>query len=210
MATEGRWLQVVAVVVAAVMMGGCVGADSSRFPDEVEWDLSESHRAADVDWDNDLSAFMIQDGVEATVRLPGGHTLHDEFLNIGGSRDGLGPQTGDAPIETLDFYYEPRTVEDAYALATRLGQEWGVPMSRPSGDGIDRWYEERLANRARGQEERTDRSGAWGQGEPLAEGGPIPQVTILHSYVDERPITVKLSFYWPPDDEPAGDADAPS
>jgi hypothetical protein len=146
----------------------------------IDWDLSISHTAEDVDWPKpDLSAVEISPVDSVEIRLPAGkrfsgdgELVHDVTL------DRRGPL-----LRGLQIDSHPRTRDQAYELAASWADDWGL-----SRQPFDEW---------RDGARKTPVLSTARQGERIGQDGPIPTVEILNSFEDERPALVSLQFYWP-------------
>jgi hypothetical protein len=160
------------IVVAA----GCGGDDSpSNEGMSIDWNLSASHTIEDVEWPrDDLSAVVLHPVERVSIRLPEGRRftgdgdlVHDVSLE----RDGR-------TVQTVQIDSHPRPDEDAYTLAARWAEEWGLPR-KP----LAAWREGR---------DSTVQTSVTQSGRIEPEG-PIATVQIRPAEDGGR---VSLQFYW--------------
>jgi len=178
----------VCLALGTVLMTSCRGQEPAR----VDWDLSTGHTVADVDFPRpDLTSTEVAPIESARIRLPGGRvfTGGEELERIFLTREGN--QITEMLINT-----KPMTTDEAYQLAVRRAGEWGLPR-----EPLDKWHSERLAQRQRGEENLDSTVQSSRSGANVGEGGPVPSLEILASFVDDKPSIVSVSFFWDADRE---------
>ena len=178
------------LVALAVLLSGCGGDE----PKAIVWDLSDSHTSRDVDWPRpDLDAVLIEPIESVRIRLPGGEVFEagDEVQDIGMSR-GVGGDVG-RQVRIMNIDSHPRDTDEAHALGVRWARQLGVPTGP-----LDEWYEQRRADRERGEEDAASTALAVDSSLNLGgPNGPQPAVRILYSFEDDRPSIVSLELGWP-------------
>jgi hypothetical protein len=171
-------------LLAATLAFGCNGEESNV----IDWDLSQSHTRADVEWPRpELDAAQITDVGEVSIALPEGRSFssRDEVRAVG--LESRGDQ-----VTTVQLDSDPLSTDDAYELAKRWAREWGLPQ-RP----LDDWYRERRAGRERGDEDVTTTAESLDNSQRIGRDGPTPSLQILYSFREnERPSFVSLQFFW--------------
>jgi hypothetical protein len=175
------------LVLAVALTAGCSSGGGGG-DEMIDWDLSDSHTTADVDWPKPgQSAVQVEPVDSVRIRLPAGRAFEasDGVRAVGLERKG-------DEVTTVQLDSEPQSTDDAYQLALRWAKEWDLPR-RP----LDDWYRDRRAGRERGQEDLTSTALATaGPDERIGESGPVPSIRILHSFMDDRPSLVSLRFFW--------------
>lgn len=174
-------------LISLVLAAGLVSSCRGNKPASIDWDLSRSHTLADVDFPRpDLTANEIAPIDSVKIRLPGGKvfTGGDELHNVSLTRD------RDVVTE-LQIDTKPLTTDEAYRVALRRADEWGLPRGP-----IEEWHRERLAQRERGKEDIDSTALSTVSGLTVGEGGPNPSLKILSSFVDDRPSIVSVRFFW--------------
>jgi len=166
----------------------------------IDWDLSEGHTLDEVTWQKenlDLYTTELKPVGSVRIRLPGDQTLEmREGLSgsIGLYRRSQGPEPLPGRegriLETVEFYTEPLTVDDAYGRALAYAKQFDLPRGP-----LDGWRQ----RREEGAEAPTDRTSTTILDRKLGgKGGPIPNVELLYSPNEERPWVVMVQLYWPP------------
>lgn len=80
---------------------------------------------------------------------------------------------------------------------TASSPEWAERF-KLSTSPFDEWRTE--ATSGKSPAERDNRALSSGSiDDPLAKGGPVPSVNIVYSFDDEKPATVALELFWPPE-----------
>ena len=169
-----------AVLVGAALAAGCGGGGDAAV---IDWDLTRSHTTADVDWPKpELDSTVIEPVESVRIRFPGGKT----FASDGDVVHDVTLARESAQAEQVDYIQidsHPRTSEDAYRLAVRWAEEWGLPR-----EPLDDWSKGGQAGGALTTATRAE----------AGPGGVIPAVEIRNSFEDERPSLVSLQFSWAP------------
>ena len=127
MSTRGR-ISSCLLGITFLLWGGCV----SDVPEHVEWDLSDSHLPADVDWEprSDMDGAVIESIESVRIELPGGHVfeadsdIHDVTLGNEGES-----------LTLVAVEFQPESVDDAYKRALAFAEEWDM-----STESLDRWH----------------------------------------------------------------------
>ena len=155
-------------------------------------DLSSSHTITQAPAPLRNDALQIDQPGEVTVRLPGGRAFHggDEVESITfdavGSRPGL--------LRGVSIIFERLTTDAAFALGKKLSGEW-IP---DTAGNLDRWHEERLAQRAAGHEDVMTTTAVTNPDHHIGgPDGPTVDVEILYSFDPGQPGSVALRFVWP-------------
>jgi hypothetical protein len=168
-----------AVLCCAILaaVAGCGDDDSSSSEGmTIDWDLSTSHTIEDVRWPrDDLSAVVLDPVKRVSIRLPEGR----RFTGDGGLVHDVSLERNGRTVQTVQIDSHPRPDEDAYQLAARWAQEWGLPT-----EPLAAWRE---GGDATVQSSVTE-SGRIGR------EGPIPTVQIRAAEDGGR---VSLQFFWP-------------
>jgi hypothetical protein len=168
-----------AVLCCAVLaaMAAC-GDDESTSAEgmTIDWDLSTSHTMEDVNWPReDLTAVVLEPVERVSIRLPDdrrftgdGDLVHDVSLERRGRT-----------VQTVQIDSHPRPADDAYGLAARWAEEWGLPTKPLVGwrQGGDSTVQTSVTESGR-----------------IGPEGPIPTVQIRPAEDGGR---VSLQFFWP-------------
>lgn len=166
----------------------------------IHWDLSRSHRPADVGWDltpqeladEQLQAKSIENVGSVRVRLPEGKsfTAADDVGDVTMSREG-------DRLTDLSFAFDDQTAEGAYERAMALVREWGL-----EGRNIEEWYTEAKGKTGSAAAD-VNTSGVFAEvfgpdhdAGRIGPDGPVVSVSIVYSFDDERPFTVQFELYW--------------
>jgi hypothetical protein len=159
------------------VVAGCGDDDSASAEGvTIDWDLSASHTVADVEWPrDDLSAVVLDPVGRVSIRLPegrrfsgDGELVHDVSLERRGRT-----------VQTVQIDSHPRPADDAYRLAVRWAEEWGLP-TEPLAD----WQEDG---------DSTVQTSVTESGR-IGPAGPVPTVQIRPAENGGR---VSLQFFWP-------------
>ncbi len=177
-----RAAAVLALALATVTSGGC-GMER----DGVDWDLSESHTAADVGWEGDLSARELERGPVDRITFAGGRVWT-------GSEDIFLHREGDI-VTDLQIRFAATTVDEAGARARDLAGEWGID----GAERIDGWERDARAAVAAHRPDDIDRLDIGAGSEPIGgPQGPVPSLQLSYSFDDDQPARVRLGFFWAP------------
>ena len=176
-------------VAAAILLAGCGGGSSPHDADKrvsVDWDLSRSHRPADVGWTrtgSDVDSTEVQPKGPVRIRLPGGAVL-DEKSGI--KRIAL-DREGDA-VTSITVFTEPVEIDEGYRRAVSWAKQFGLPTAP-----LDRWYAkartEKPPDITAGQSIDNHRF--------LGPEGPVPSVEVHTSFNRDRPVVASVQFFWP-------------
>lgn len=185
-----------AVVLAAIALAGCGGSGgggggggSSHL--KIDWNLAQTHDVATVQWPEgtrDLDATELKPVDSVRIALPGGRSFEAAgniaavYLHREGER-----------VNEITINSVPMTTDDAYKLASKWAREWNLDTRR-----LDEWHAERVAQRKRGNEDKTSTAEAGNNKEFVGgKNGPNPSVEIQYSFRDDKPSIVALDFFWP-------------
>jgi hypothetical protein len=174
----------ISVLAACLLLAlsGCGGSDTASGDEDamIDWNLSSSHTVDDVDWPKpDLSAVEISPVESVRIQLPEGRSFEAED----GVVHDVTLDRRDRVLRHVQIDSHPRSEADAYELAVRWAEEWGL-----SREPLARW---------RDGETKTPVITSARREERIGEAGPVPALEIRNSFVDERPALVSLQFYWP-------------
>lgn len=167
----------------------------------IDWNLSRSHRPADVGWDltagegsdGEVDAKELENISSVRVALPEGRVFEApediQDVNIGREGDRL---------DEITFAYEPQTSEGAYERATRLVKEWDL-----DGRKIEEWYA-KAKGKTGSEAAAVETSGVFAEalGPGVETGrigpdGPAVSVGVVYSFEDDRPFSVHFELFWP-------------
>ncbi len=169
------------LAIATLFSTGCGG----DVPERIEWDLSESHQAADVDFEpnGDVDGTVLE-GVESVrIELPEGRVfeadsdIHDVTLGTEGDS-----------LVLVAVEFQPESVDDAYERAQSLAGLWDMPT-----ENLEQWY--RKASRS---DDDLTTTGLTHSGDFL--GGPDgPQPTVeVRPFTEAAPALVSFQLHWNP------------
>jgi hypothetical protein len=194
-----RRLGLPAFVVLATLLASSA-CDDGGSPKMIDWDLSRSHRPADVGWeltaggasDGKVDAKELENVAAVRVALPEGRVFEApenvRDVNIGREGDRL---------DEITFAYEPQTAEGAYERATRLVKEWGL-----DGRKIEEWYA-KAKGKTGSDAAAVETSGVFAEAPGpgpdagrIGPDGPAVSVGIVYSFEDERPFSVHFELFW--------------
>jgi hypothetical protein len=171
-----------ACVVLGLLLAGCstYHADDGGDPRRIDWDLSRSHTMDDVHWPRSepvIDKADLRPVRSLRIRFPDGRRLTESagINHVELFRDAR-------QVTEIAIHSQPMTLRAAYRLALRWSREWGLATTE-----IERW-------RASGGREFN--LGAYDPKADLDPARPSPSVEILHSFEDDPPNVVALSFYW--------------
>jgi hypothetical protein len=184
-ARVGWWVRGASILLFLLLVttGCAVGPP----PQQLRWDLRQSHTKEDVHWQSDLELWSI-DHVDVTILLPGTQTFVGQGINVilSACRD------QDQVWQVLIYLYPARTIDDAYRQAKQLAQMWHMDTA-----DLEAWYQGVLAGRRHGIKDRDEPFNTGGMGgPPLAPGGPAPSGAIVYSFDEQRPALILFRFEW--------------
>jgi hypothetical protein len=149
----------------------------------IDWDLSQTHTMADVDWPKpDLDAVDVQPDGAVHLRLPTGREFS---ADPGAIRHVFVKREGDT-VNQIQLNTTPSSRADAHAQAVRWAKEWELP-TKP----LDDWY--RSYADAKGQ---VPNALSTAPGKSVGPGGFGADVKILYSFDEEKPATASLELSW--------------
>lgn len=168
-------------LIAALLLltTGCA-MDQTR---TITWDLRTTHAASAIGW-TDGSPARSENGVDATVQLPGGHTLHASGVNLNLTASG-------GQITTLAVFYPRQTVDAGYTRARQVAAAWDLDTN-----ALDTWYTAVVAARLQGKKDADESFNVGMAGAPLAPGGPTPFAHVISSFDPGQPFLLDLEFQW--------------
>lgn len=181
------------LVVAAVLAVACNGGEE---PVVIDWDLSSSHTAGEVDPGEDPASEDYNFEPVASVRLalPGGEVFE---AGEGDVHDVTVARAGEV-VEEILVDYAPRSAEEAHELAVALAGEWGTPREQ-----LDGWLADARAARDGGDE--ADAGPVTSAANALNAPGAAfyPAVEIRYSLDPDNPWIVSFGLSWPPEGDAA-------
>lgn len=156
---------------------GC-GDDDSASGDgmTIDWDLSASHTVEDVKWPRDDLSAVVLDPVESvSIRLPEGR----RFTGDGDLVHDVSLERRGREVQTVQIDSHPRPEDEAYRLAARWAEDWGLPPEPLAGwrEGGDQTVQTSVTESGR-----------------IGPEGPVPTVQIRPAEDGGR---VSLQFFWP-------------
>jgi hypothetical protein len=160
------------------------GGGAAGKPMTLDWDFTDSHTLDDVDWpadERDLDAVDLRPIASLRFRFPGGREFTaggDDVLRVNPARDGR-------TIEEVLVVSHPQTVDDAYRLSTRWARDVDIPTR-----ALERWHA--AGGTGRNVSAYDTRNTRLGGGR-----GPVPDIKLISSFDDRKPISVTLTFFWP-------------
>jgi hypothetical protein len=160
---------------------GCVMQSSTK---SVRWDLSESHAKTAVGWPSGDDAVYEIERADASIRLPGDHTVEGRGVKLRLFSDG-------DQVQILAIMYPKTSLDDGYRQARDLASQWHLRT-----DDLEAWHREVIDGRARGVKDANERFYAVMAGSPLAAGGPTPYAKLLDSFDDQKPVVLDFEFQW--------------
>ncbi len=183
-APVGGWVRGAPILLLLLL--ATTGCTAGQPPQQLRWDLRQSHTKADVGWQDQLSANSWPNA-NVTILLPGGHTFVGQGVEIFASVCEDPSQVCNLPIHL----YPQETIERAYQHAKQIAQEW-----RFQADDLDRWYHDVVAGRERGVKDTDEPLDAAAGGMPLALGGPTATLSMIYSFDEQRPVLLVFTFDW--------------
>jgi hypothetical protein len=160
-----------------VAVAGCGDDDSAS--DEgmrIDWDLSASHTVEDVNWPRDDLTAVVLDGVNGvSIRLPEGR----RFTGDGDLVHDVSLERSGGTVQTVQIDSHPRPKDDAYRLAVRWAEDWGLPT-----EPLAAWREDG---------DSTVQTSVTESGR-IGPEGPVPTVQIRPAEDGGR---ASLQFFWP-------------
>ena len=142
----------------------------------IDWNLSASHTIEDVNWPrDDLSAVVLDPVDRVSISLPEGR----RFAGDGELVHDVSLERRGRTVQTVQIDSYPKPEDDAYRLAVRWAEEWGLPTEPLTAwrDGGDRTVQTSVTESGR-----------------IGPKGPVPTVQIRPAEDGGR---ASLQFYWP-------------
>ena len=142
----------------------------------IDWNLSASHTIEDVNWPrDDLSAVVLDPVDRVSIRLPEGR----RFAGDGELVHDVSLERRGRTVQTVQIDSYPKPDDDAYRLAVRWAEEWGLPTEPLTAwrDGGDSPVQTSVTESGR-----------------IGPKGPVPTVQIRPAEDGGR---ASLQFYWP-------------
>ena len=142
----------------------------------IDWNLSASHTIEDVNWPrDDLSAVVLDPVDRVSIRLPEGR----RFAGDGELVHDVSLERRGRTVQTVQIDSYPKPDDDAYRLAVRWAEEWGLPTEPLTAwrDGGDSTVQTSVTESGR-----------------IGPKGPVPTVQIRPAEDGGR---ASLQFYWP-------------
>ena len=123
-------IRALGLLCVAVLVAGCGGGEDDAMT--VDWDLSRSHRVADVDWPRpELTATSFAPEGEVRIRLPEDVEVR---APAGEVHDVTMSREGDA-VRVINLDSQRLSADDARALARRRADE--LDLQGQVRDGLD-------------------------------------------------------------------------
>ena len=160
-------------------------SETARTPPQtvLEWDLSRTHRIADIDWPAELARpqRFLEGEITLTLKLPEGRVLKLELADIRAERK-------DDQLSALVLRGHGQPLDKAVVAA----EKWMDQLALPRQD-LDQWSEDA-------------RSGDFRKSRVFASRNdllPALSLEIKHSYDPERPWYLAWEIAWPTLAQPA-------
>jgi hypothetical protein len=144
----------------------------------LNWDLSRSHRIADLDWPADLASNhrFWQGDIQLTAKLPGDRVLKAELADLRAERQG-------DELYVLELRGHPQSLEQALAEVEQRMKQFDLPRR-----DLDQWAAD-------------IRSGDFRKDRPFASRRndltPAVSLELRHAYHPERPWYLSWEIAWP-------------
>ena len=155
----------------------------------IDWNLSDPPTTESVDWPKpDQSVVSLEPVEEVRLRLPDGSTFKADS-----DREARLPRARGRRRDMVSVYSDALDVDAGY----RLASDWAKRFKLPTAP-LDRWRDE--VTGGKGPAERDNRALTSATIEDrIGEDGPVPSVNILYSFDEEKPATVTVELFWPPE-----------
>jgi hypothetical protein len=180
------WLPGALILLLLLATTGCTAGQP---PQQLRWDLRQSHTKADVGWQNQLSAHSVPHA-DVIILLPGGHTFVGQGVEV--FLSACQDQNQVCYVEI--HLYPEETIDEAYRHAKQIAQAWHFQT-----DDLERWYQDVLAGRQRGikdQDELLNGVEGGAGGPALVPGGPTAALGMVYSFDEQRPVLLVFTFDW--------------
>ena len=155
----------------------------------IDWNLSEPPTTESVDWPKpDQSVVSLEPVEEVRLRLPDGSTFKadSDVKRVFLERE-------DDAVTMVSVYSNALDVDAGY----RLASDWAKRFKLPTAP-LDKWRDE--VTGGKGPAERDNRALTSATIEDrIGADGPVPSVNMLYSFDEEKPATVTVELFWPPD-----------
>jgi hypothetical protein len=155
----------------------------------IDWNLAEPPTTASVDWPKpDQSVVSLEPVEEVRLRLPDGSTFEADrdlkrvFL-----------EREDDAVTMVAVYSDSLGVDAGY----RLARDWAERFELPTAP-LDTWRSEVTSGKEPAERNNRALTSATID-DRIGEDGPVPSVNILYSFDEEKPATVTVELFWPPE-----------
>jgi hypothetical protein len=144
----------------------------------LDWDLSRTHRIADLEWPADLASNhrFWQGDIQLTLKLPGDRVFKSELADLRAERRG-------DEIYVLQLRGHPQTLDQTLAEVEQRLKQFDLPRR-----DLDQWVAD-----VRSGDFRKDRTFASRRNDLT----PAVSLEVRHSYNPERPWYLSWEIAWP-------------
>jgi hypothetical protein len=170
-------------------LAACGDSEESTGRSMIDWNLAEPPTTASVDWPKpDQSVVSLEPVEEVRLRLPDGstfeadHDLKRVFL-----------EREDDSVTLVAVYSDSLGVDAGY----RLASDWAERFELPTAP-LERWRDEVTSGKEPAERNNRALTSATID-DRIGEDGPVPSVNILYSFDEEKPATVTVELFWPPE-----------